>query len=330
MGREYLAGILLGLVACTPRVVPESLEVDQESDPDRSPAAAVPFAERQQASERVPAEPPPTEVEPSYDEPVGPKKYATPRFKVMRGWMESGHHGYETWSGDANRCPAWVGARGVPSISTDGTELVHAFGYHTWYSDGGEFWWDYEGDEPHGERGGVLVELAGMKAEPLRVLAESEVTRRRMRHAEAEQVLNLIDCDAYEQELVAGVDRLNARLGEHQWRALSTADELGIDVGGSDDGQTEVPAAQRAVEVVWRNGALVFRVPGVAVLHREPTEHPEHEYQFGALYLDLQTGAGVVELLDYSVCFGQDTELGQVFVLPPKALEQIRKRIPSA
>jgi hypothetical protein len=127
-------GVLLGLVACTPQVVPGSLDDGEELLSEQPTAAFVPYAERQPSPK-----PRPVEVEdqrpdegPVFGEAPS-ARLVRPRFKVMRSWMNWGHRGYEAWVSGMNRCPSWVGVRAIPAISTDGSTLVHGFAFDTWY-----------------------------------------------------------------------------------------------------------------------------------------------------------------------------------------------------
>jgi hypothetical protein len=229
---------------------------------------------------------------------------------------------YDAEERDEGACAFWVDFIDAPAVSTDGAWIVHDRVDRQWTSDGGESWEDYYDEEPLDAVEVVLARTDGAAHEVLRIVDPGEVPHRADGHLHCRKLMPLMR---------AGVRRINARLRDHAWRPMHTADELGIRVieTADDLGTLASSDADRtALELFMHGGAFVLRRKGVEVIHRSPsgwTRHGDCNMQpsLGGVELELNSGLVLVSVAERCVCFGDESDQHFTFVISERARTQV-------
>jgi hypothetical protein len=149
-------------------------------------------------------------------------------------------------------------------------------------------------------------------------------------------------CRAQWREIRRTADEVNDRLREEAWRpmpelAVEIHDPYGFDDYG-EEFRAELlsrPASERPVEVTWRWGDLVVRIPGVRVIARvpakwyglDPDPFCQNKPRLYGIYADEETGVAAVTL-DYQsgACLCWTTSMTRAVRLPPEVFAWVRKQ----
>jgi hypothetical protein len=188
-------------------------------------------------------------------------------------------------------CPFSVEARGFPAVSSDGTQMVSG-------------WIEGSGDETTSLR----VRWHDVETDSV---VDSQVVFEG--YGDTDEDWSTSGCHRWWREVRRAAAEVNARLAEGSWRPMAELPIAIYDPWGSDGLEAETraedmarPPAERPVELTWRWGDVVVRVPGVRVIARvpvqwygeDPDRYCQNEPRLRQVFADEATGVTAV-MLDY-------------------------------
>jgi hypothetical protein len=220
--------------------------------------------------------------------------------------------------GEEAECPFSIQTLGFPAVSLDGSRMVSG-------------WVDVSGDETSS------LDITWHDVETDSVL-DTHVVFQGLGFPEDEGP----SCRAQWREIRRTAAEVNDRLREEAWRpmpelAVEIHDPYGFDDYG-EEFRAELlsrPASERPVEVTWRWGDLVVRIPGVRVIARvpakwyglDPDPFCQNKPRLHGIYADEETGVAAV-MLDYQsgACLCWTTSMMRAVRLPPEVFAWVRKQ----
>ena len=318
----WIAFVSVALLGCTGEAPdPLTLHAEDAAQSSRSLAAVVPFGSAPEPEPAIApddAEPEPTpEVSELVPSPLPSTDTVTPR--LVFSW-EGGRFAW------ADSCTFGVRFAGGPAVSTDGRYVLHDRRDEFWESDGGEGWEDYGDEEPLTEDSLGLLDLAtGTTTWLGPLVAEDDLPH----HPDGR-----IHCRKLRPLLNAGIERVNAEIPGGSWRALQSAEELGIRIITTNDDAkalAEREVDRRPIEFLLRNDSLILRRKGVSVLHREalgPLEKCNMPLELSDALIDLETGYVIASVDERCVCFGDESQRHFEFTLSPDARAEVAELAP--
>lgn len=315
----WIAFVSFALFGCTGEAPdPLSLHAEDAPQSSRSLAAVVPFGAKAEPAVAEPEPEPEALPEPELvPSPLPSTDSVNPR--LVFSW----EGGQFAWS---ESCTFGVRFAGGPAVSTDGRYVLHDRRDEFWESDGGEGWQDYGDQEPLTEDTlGLVDRTTGTTTWLGPLVSEDDLPH----HPDGR-----IHCRKLRPLLNAGIDRVNAEIPSGSWRALQSAEELGIRVVTTNDDAkalAERDVDRRPIELLLRNDSLILRRKGISVLHREalgPLEQCNMPLEMTDALFDLETGYVIASVDKRCVCFGDESQRHFEFTLSPDARAEVVEMAP--